>query len=460
MTRILVQPEELHDLSGEMRQTARRLRLVAERHGAALAGLGWQARSAASVEAEAAAARRQAEALIDLAEALARYLDKKARDFSDADGSGAHGIGGVTAVTGQLLRGLVRVAGGIVPAAEQAVQRWLSLGSLLDPRAVATMPVMGIGAWLGARLPTAPGASGAQAPDGAATAVAAPAPQPAAPAAPAPATDAFWQGVGDAPVVTEGGTKRFAPGFQRWADQFNATVDTHWTAHPDDHAGHRGAEQLSATYRLTPDKLEQLWEFSRRNHVDPRLMLSILKQEGTGSFDTNAANSGAYDGNGPRADWQADMTAALDGPILAKLRLYPQAVQAGFKGTWVQWINWHTPIDSPGFKGGAGVYAADINWGSGVEQNYRQVAQALGDGAGDPVQGYGRWMEEHAGEFQPRHIDGDFVIKPGLAPGGQRPTLALWAEEPRPNYPETTGPKDGFWWFPAPDEYCWHLEKK
>lgn len=286
----------------------------------------------------------------------------------------------------------------------------------------------------------------------------APNPVPAAPSQPADA-DPFWQGVGAAPVVTENGHLRFRPEFQEWADAFNAQVEHKWRRHPDDYAGNEGADHLAEIYRLTPDKLQQLWAFSKRNNVDPRLMLSILKQEGTGSFDTNAANSAHFDGHGPQPDWTKDMEAALEGPVLAKLRLYPHAVKGGFPGSWVQWINWHTPIDSPGFQGGAGVYAEDVNWGAGVERNYRDIVQAAG-GSGDPVQAYSDWMGQHADRFQPRHIDGDFVIKPGLAPGEKRPRLALWGEYSKPDYPGTTGPEEGFWRFPAPDEFCWHMERK
>lgn len=263
--------------------------------------------------------------------------------------------------------------------------------------------------------------------------------------------DLFWAGVGAVPVVVVGGVKQFGPGFAQWADRYNARLQEHWTRKGTDHAGTVGTEQLMATYRLTPEKVERIWAFSQEHDVDPRVMLAILQQEGTGSFNTNPENSHAYGGgHGPQPDFERDLTGSLETVVLSKLRLYPHAVKAGFPGTWVEWVNWWTPMDNPWKQGKSGVYAADIHWHIGVERSYRAIAGALGSEQENPVQAYADFMNQHSERFQPRHIQGEFEIRPGLPPGTKeedRPSLARW----------TTG---GFEAFKAPDQYYWHLVVK
>ena len=75
------------------------------------------------------------------------------------------------------------------------------------------------------------------------------------------------------------------------------------------------------------------------------------------------------------------------------------------------------------------------------------------------MQAYSEWMGCHCDLFAPRHIQGEFVIRPGLLPGGSRPSMAVWGGYEKPAYPGTSGPEKGFWWFPAPDQFCWHLQE-
>lgn len=274
--------------------------------------------------------------------------------------------------------------------------------------------------------------------------------------------DLFWAGVGGAPVLVEDGVARFSPGFAGWAGQFNARLETLWAQRGTDHAGTVGADDLMAVYALTPEKAERIWSFSEEHHVDPRLMLAILQQEGTGSFNTNPANRAAYGGgHGPQPDFERDLAGALEGTVLSKLRLYPLAVKAGFSGSWVEWVNWHTPMDRPWKPGESGVYAEDIQWNVGVERHYLQISRATGSEQENPVQAYADWMNQNSERFQPRHIAGEFEIRPGRAPGTDAQSMALWGGLPRPDYPGTSAtPESGFWRFPAPEEFCWHLVRK
>lgn len=426
MPRIQVHPDDLLRLGAELRQVAGRLREAGARLSGAVEHMAWQVGQRLDLEAQVAGARRQVEALAAEAEGLAQFLTRRAELFEAADGQG-------TAELGQALAAL---------SAGAAV-----LGRNLQGLAELNRGLSGLGGAVGAALQVQaiPGGLRRLHPelfDGV--------PEPVE-------ADPFWASVGPAPVADG----RFAPEFQGWADKLNGQIARNWAKKQSDHAGTVGAEALKTVYQLTPAKVEQLWAFARENHVDPRLLLAILQQEGTGSFDTNDENAEAFGGNGPQPDWDADLKAALEGPILSKLRLYSKAVEGGFPGTWVEWVNWFTPIDSPGMQGAPGVYAADINWAAGVERAYNGVANAIGPEHGDPVAAYGDWMTQHGDLFGPKHLQGDYVIRPGLPPGIARPDLALWHEYDRPTYPGTTEtPVDNFWWFPAPDKFCWHIERR
>jgi len=91
--RILVTPERLDDLSRQMTQAANELRDLEGRLGRALGGLDWQVRRQANVEGQVHAARRQALALADEAERLARFLTDRAAAFRQADAEGAQSLG-------------------------------------------------------------------------------------------------------------------------------------------------------------------------------------------------------------------------------------------------------------------------------------------------------------------------------------------------------------------------------
>ena len=54
--------------------------------------------------------------------------------------------------------------------------------------------------------------------------------------------------------------------------------------------------------------------------VDPRLLLAIIVEEGTGSFNTSSDNKAGDGGNGPEANFEVDCEKAVDllgGKIIA-----------------------------------------------------------------------------------------------------------------------------------------------
>jgi len=91
--RILVTPEQLDDLSRQMAQAASELRDLEGRLGRALGSLDWEVRQQANVEGQVHSARRQALALADEAEGLARFLTERAAAFRQADAEGAQSLG-------------------------------------------------------------------------------------------------------------------------------------------------------------------------------------------------------------------------------------------------------------------------------------------------------------------------------------------------------------------------------
>ncbi len=95
MVRILVVPERLEDMSRQMAQAASTLHDLNGRLGRALGGLDWEARQQANVEGQVQAARSQAHALAEQAEAMARHLADRARAFYQADAEGSDVLGAV-----------------------------------------------------------------------------------------------------------------------------------------------------------------------------------------------------------------------------------------------------------------------------------------------------------------------------------------------------------------------------
>jgi hypothetical protein len=130
-------------------------------------------------------------------------------------------------------------------------------------------------------------------------------------------------------------------------------------------------------------RLDHIWAAALRSKVDPLLLLAILVQEGTGSFDTNPTNAAQYNGNGPDANWIADTARAIS-HVAGKLTWYSQAVAVGFRevagsigleGTAVQFLNWPGPIwhHAPGW----GCYAQHAEWWAGVTRVFEQLGGSV-----------------------------------------------------------------------------------
>lgn len=148
----------------------------------------------------------------------------------------------------------------------------------------------------------------------------------------------------------------------------------------------RGNEIWPDGFKPSQLKLDYLWTRSLAAfpQVDPLLMVAILGQEGTGSFDTNPNNADEYNGNGPDRDWQADVARAV-GHVAAKIRSYRTAVAFGFvqeaqsvglEGNVIQFVNWPGPL--PEFDPTWGPYAQHGEWWSGVLEYYTEMG---GNGA-------------------------------------------------------------------------------
>ena len=143
----------------------------------------------------------------------------------------------------------------------------------------------------------------------------------------------------------------------------------------------RGAERWPATYLPSQERLDHLWGACLRAwpRVDPLLAVAVLGQEGTGSFDTSAANRAADGGHGPEAVWALDVARAV-GHLAAKLSAYRTAVAAGFTeeaqtlglmGSAIQFCNWPGPL--PGFDPAWGVYAQHSEWWVNVTAFYEEM---------------------------------------------------------------------------------------
>lgn len=148
--------------------------------------------------------------------------------------------------------------------------------------------------------------------------------------------------------------------------------------------------------RWNQEKIDLLWEKCREYYddygvqVDPRLMLAIIAQEGTGSFNTNSGNPGIGGGNGSDTNYVNDLKKAVEllgGKIIAYVQFHTafsearsEAFERGLAGIRdyddiLHYLNWETPclyLNSKRFD--SGVYAQHSSWNSGVRQIYNELA--------------------------------------------------------------------------------------
>ncbi len=144
--RILVNPDQLRALSGQLQQVAGDLRTVEGRVGGVLGGLDWEARQKSGVEGQVNHARNQARALAARAEEMGRYLAAKAQAFEEADRQGVGVVGQVAASFGDWQRGWVQGPYSHWSFPGQTANAVWSLGGVfaqLPPISPTVLPVAG-----------------------------------------------------------------------------------------------------------------------------------------------------------------------------------------------------------------------------------------------------------------------------------------------------------------------------
>lgn len=142
------------------------------------------------------------------------------------------------------------------------------------------------------------------------------------------------------------------------------------------------------------EKIDALWESCELYYdqtglqLDPRLLLAVIFQEGTGSFNTSITNKAADGQNGYEADFAKDLMKARS-LLFGKLFGYIQYGE-DFKrvvdqsqnypgingsGTFAKYANWKTPVlYINGSKPWPYVYAKDGTWNENVEIFYNMLS--------------------------------------------------------------------------------------
>lgn len=144
---------------------------------------------------------------------------------------------------------------------------------------------------------------------------------------------------------------------------------------------------------VTQEEVDAIWNACRLIYeeyeieLDPILLLSILGQEGNGSFNTSSSNPAADGQHGYEADFALDLMKANDlmfGKIIGyivygnefKTAVVQNKDLSGVEGegSFAQYANWCTPIISLS-KGNTrcGVYAGHGRWYRGVTNFYESI---------------------------------------------------------------------------------------
>lgn len=152
----------------------------------------------------------------------------------------------------------------------------------------------------------------------------------------------------------------------------------------------------SEELKWNQDKINKVWEACRDFYheygvqVDPRLMISIIGAEGTGSFNTDMVNKAADGQNGPQKIFAADLVNAVD-VVGGKVMSYAyykddfsaareKAYQEGLAGIRdyddvLHYINWETPrVSTISKKMDIGNYAGKNDWNRDVREVYGEIA--------------------------------------------------------------------------------------
>jgi hypothetical protein len=165
------------------------------------------------------------------------------------------------------------------------------------------------------------------------------------------------------------------------------------------------AERLGRFTRLPWDqnKIDELWAtcveiyITYGIQIDPRFLLAIIIQEGTGSFNTSSTNRGADGQHGIEVNFALDLMRAqhlIFGKLLGYIYYgndFNSAVEsnanfASSRGGMFDYANWQTPIvDLHNDIVRLGVYAGHSAWGIGVQSIYERLTYA---GAGRNYSNY------------------------------------------------------------------------
>lgn len=105
MSRIVVRPDQLRTLSAQLSRAAGEISDVGGRVGHVLGGLNWEVRQRVNVEGMVNQARSRANALASQAMEMARYLERKAQAFEEADGQGVSGLEQIVNSIGERILG-------------------------------------------------------------------------------------------------------------------------------------------------------------------------------------------------------------------------------------------------------------------------------------------------------------------------------------------------------------------
>jgi len=162
------------------------------------------------------------------------------------------------------------------------------------------------------------------------------------------------------------------------------------------------------------DKVNAVWDYCIEQKIDPRLVLAIIPQEGTGSFNTSSANKAADGQNGYNPDFSNDLKLAV-GHVKGKLAFFGTALDKGFEdlarehnlstpgkqgpsfGNVIQFINWSNPMDN--HNPPQGYYANHASWCKNVAKYYKDM--------GGDVDELSKWVAENFSPSKPR----DFTLK-------------------------------------------------
>lgn len=140
------------------------------------------------------------------------------------------------------------------------------------------------------------------------------------------------------------------------------------------------------------NKINELWVGSKNIYnkyniqIDPRLLMSIIIQEGTGSFNTSSTNRAADGQHGVEKDFAVDFMKANDlifGKILGyayygedfndAVKISNQNAGISGKGDFFQYANWKTPIVKLKYdRVELGNYAGHGRWNERVKSIYEE----------------------------------------------------------------------------------------